>query len=470
MSGGVPAHDLAAERVVISAAVLYPQTLPEIVRWLRPEDLYDPRHRAILDALYALDTAGKSTDLEAVGGHLISTGKAQAAGGIGYLAEVVDATPATTTAHDYARTLATLAAVRRVDATCRVVAGEARSGLEDARAWLDGALARVAEAATAVQLEDRDPMATAAEVADETRTEIAARAERGAPGISTGFRSLDWRLGRLRRRSLHILAARPGIGKTGLALQIACNVARSGIGVVFVSLETDRTELLERQVAEVSSVPTDRIYYERLTAAEQKAITDALSTLGALPLVIDDATQHTLATLRGAVRRARARLRHPVGLLVVDYMQLVKTSQRKGANRSELVGEVSHGLLAMAKDLDIAVLALSQLNRSSEARNVKDKRPQLSDLRESGDIEQDARAVVMLHREDIAVNQGPCEAIVRKARGGGHPGTTEFVFTRSVGRFAETSKDEPPERYREQTHWSDSADDWDTAGRQMAGF
>lgn len=449
MAGGVPSHDAFAERVVISAAVLDPGSIPEIARYVGPDDFYLPLCREVWRAVVALDAASREVAADAVAAWLHEQGKLEQIGGLPAIAEVLEASPAISAAHEYARSVAERAAIRRTGSVAVRVAAEARSSVADPRAWLQDVEARVSEATDTSRIAERDPAATARQVAKEVHDGLLERfakvkaGEDGAPGLSTGFCGLDYRIGRLLPGTMTVLGAGTGVGKTGLALSIARNVARSGAGVVYATLEIPREELLERAVADCARIPCDDLFAGRIDDADQSIITMALAELAKLPLVIDDATAHSIATLRGLVRRAASKLGLRVQLLVVDYLQRVRaaTTQRNASDVDRITA-ASMGLLDLAKDLNVAVLAPAQFNR--DYKNRSDKEPQVSDLHGSSQIEKDARAILLLQRVSGA-DEDPqvVRAFARKARGGGHLGVTDLVLRKRTATWVEAERDDP---------------------------
>jgi replicative DNA helicase len=442
MPTGLPAHDAYAERVVVSAAVLDPLTIHECSRYVTADDFYTLPARAIWEAVVSLDAEGREVALDAVASWLHERDRLQKIGGASALAELIDAMPAIASAHEYARAIAERAAIRRTGLVAARIAAEAMSSVEAPREWLGDASVRVAEVTDLGRLLERDPAATAREVAVLERVEVARSKGSGAPGLSTGFRALDHLIGRMQEGTVVVLGAATGIGKTGLALAIALNVARADEGVAYATVELPREELLERALASASRIPSDDLFSGCVRDDQQEALANAAAELARLPLVIDDATNHSIATLRGLVRRGEVKLGRRIRLLVVDYLQLIRAVLRRGMTTEEAIGEVSRGLLALAKDLGIAVLALSQFNRGY--RNRSDKVPQVTDLRGSGQIEQDARAIILLHRASPdGVDPQIIDAIVPKARGGGRLGTTGFVLRRTTATWA--SREDGPD-------------------------
>lgn len=416
MSDATPRHDLTAERVVLSAALLDDRTLSEVRTILQPEDCYDPRHVSILRAAYALDDAGKPAQLESVYSWLSAAGKLGTLTS-SYLADVVNATQAVTRFADYARTVLELANLRRAGELFGKLSAEARTGVQPA-AWVTSALERV-YAEVGIDRGGRDSMATAKDVSAGILAALDV-ADDGVDRISTGLAILDRQTGGLRAGGIHLIAARPGVGKSAVALQMAMAAAATGIGVAVFTLEMSRADMLSRTLASFSGIDHTLIDQKQIPKAKIRDIRLANARLSALPLVIDDNPRQTVGSIRAMVRRGESVLGRRIGLIVVDYIQLMAAG--KAWSKRDEISQVSHGLLALAKDLNVPVLACAQLNRNSESRSNKDSRPHLSDLGDCGDLERDARTVIMLWREDRREARGPVEFLVRKCRQGGREG------------------------------------------------
>jgi replicative DNA helicase len=282
------------------------------------------------------------------------------------------------------------------------------------------------------------------------RIEAAYKRDRRVIGVATGFVDLDRRIVGLRPGNLIILAARPSMGKTGMATNIAINAARAGVRTAFFSIEMSAEDLMTRMIAKQAGVAADRLFRgDDISAGDFDGIVRAETTIAKLPIEIDDSGSLTIAALRSRARRLKRR--GGLGLIVVDYLQLIAPQdRRRDGNRVQEVSEISRGLKAIAKELDVSVLALSQLSRETEKRD--DKRPQLADLRESGSIEQDADIVMLLYREDYYLGRrdpdglepderalldqtrGIAEVIVAKSRNG-PIGTTKLRFDAELVSF-----------------------------------
>jgi replicative DNA helicase len=254
-------------------------------------------------------------------------------------------------------------------------------------------------------------------------------------GLSTGLIDLDAMTGGLQRSDLIILAARPGVGKSALALSIARNIAERGDAVGYVSLEMNRDLLIQRLAAQETGIDALRLRTGKLTQAELVALFDALGRLASLPIYVDDTSGITMSELRSRARRMA--IEQGIQLLVVDYLQLVNGSTgKRSENRTQEVGNVSRGLKQIARELDIPVIAISSLSRAVESRS--NRRPELSDLRESGDIESDADIVAFLYREELydqdTDQKGMAELIIKKHRSG-PLGTVTLFFDARTTRF-----------------------------------
>jgi replicative DNA helicase len=356
--------------------------------------------------------------------------------------------------------------------TCQRYAAEAFGDCGEVQAFLDQAeqgifdIARIASGSTVAPLKD------AIHDAFQILTDAARRGSR-VTGIETGFTQLDRKTAGLHNGDLYIVACRPGMGKTAFALNMAVNVARPrrveveegqgsfgeaaieepGYAVAFFSLEMPREQLASRLLASESRVDVSRIRSGTIRRDDWNSLTEAAARLGRLPIWLDDAPALTILELRAKVRRLQAELKRSdsarpaaqrLGLVVVDYLQLMQ-GRRDAANREQEISELSRGLKQLAKEMEVPVLALSQLNRSVETRGTKDKRPQLSDLRESGAIEQDADTILFIYRDEYynreSAEPGIAEVIIAKQRNG-PTGVIRTRFTSEYTRFDNLAPDE----------------------------
>lgn len=385
-----------AERSLLGAMMLDECVVDEAALVLTPADFFSDKHRALYQVLLARREAGESLDLSLVVPAIERAGQAHAVGGLGYLTSLLD-TADTATAPSLALSIAEDAERRRVVAQAAELEAAAREGIQGI-----SALHRMAEAISSGQqvgaAEWQTPMDLSSDVLE--ATERSARGEQvdALPGLPG---SLARRLSLCRGHQV-VIAARPGMGKTALATKIATEMSRRGHGVGFVSLEMSARDLWQRMASEVSHVPYGSLRRPRdLDAGTWHAYRDGLDQLAAWPLFILDERGLTVEDIRRHARRLRARMQSKgvtMGALIVDYVGLVKPSDTSPSRQIQ-VGHISRTLRELGKELDVVVLLLSQLNRDSEKRGSG--RPIMSDLRESGDLEQDADAVVLCYRDEV---------------------------------------------------------------------
>jgi replicative DNA helicase len=438
----LPQHDIAAERAIVASVLLDECALAEVRATVNAADFYDAKCRLIIEAAFDLYDAGQPAEIATVFKWLIDRQKHTVSSA--ELLELVEGTPAVARVEVYAQRVSTLSAVRRMASLFGALNAEGMAPMPDPAAWLNSSAERVFQEMVS-RSSRTDYLATACDVAAEVGALLTAPAD-SVDRLSTGLRDLDKQIGGLRFGGVHLVAARPGVGKSALAMQIAVSVARAKHGVAVFSLEMAKADLVSRSVSWISSVPHNLIDKRQVPRDEQANVSKALKLFSTLPMALDDNPVQTLGSIRASIKRSESKLGQPIRLVVIDYVQLLRGTQRKGASRAEMLGEISHGLLALAKDLNVAVLACAQLNRNSESRFTKDKQPQLSDLRESGDLEQDARTVIMLYREDMSQPRGTVDLLVRKCRQGGCPGTVMAMWDGPTMSFADVDMRSDAER------------------------
>jgi len=414
-----PPHDLDAEAAVLSTLLLYPESLADVEPVCTPSEFYSTANRRVAEALWALDEAGESIDVATVAHRLRDSGHLDQVGGTPYLAQLSDATPSVAHVETHARIVSDLARVRAVQAVCAQVRAEAYGELGDVSEWIAGAEKRLLDAT-----ESRETGDTQTTIRDGVAIEHERLREPGGAadmlGLPTGIPGLDRILGGLLDGCQYVLAARPGVGKTALASQIVCHaaptLAESGRAAFFASLEMPREQLVQRCLAQQSGVSLSAIRFKRIGPEDWQPLATAMSDFEHMPLVIDDKPAQGPHQIKSALRRAMRRLpgTPAPGLIVVDYLQLMTTPGGRGKrSREEEVASFSGALLSLAKEYRCPVIALSQLNRETSRQK---RRPTLSDLRESGAIEQDAYGVIFLHKPD---DEGlEREIVVAKHRNG----------------------------------------------------
>lgn len=455
VAGRVPPHDLDAEAACLSACMLHAPSIDRVLEILTPEHMYSRSNAYILEAILELSRKAHGVDVLSVKGFLEDTGKLAAAGGAAYLAQILDAVPAVANVALYAQRVRDKSTARRIIAAAQLIAAEGYGELDDVRAYQERAEAAMFELGRAEEAHDVLPVRV---VLTESFTQISEAATRGEAitGIESGFEKLDAMTAGLHDGDLTVIAARPGMGKSALALNIATNVAcprqildargqpvedappSPGFGVVVFSLEMPKEQLSYRMMCSEGRVDVGKLRAGHLRQDDWARLTESASFLSSLPIWIDSSTTLGLLDLRAKVRRVQAEYNkgapgshdeQRVGLVIVDYLQLMKP--RDGlASREQEVSDLSRGMKLMAKELRVPIIALCQLNRAVETRSTKDKRPQLSDLRDSGAIEQDADNIIFVYRDDYyfadSKKKGLAELIVAKQRNG----PTGKVFTR----------------------------------------
>lgn len=422
------------EQSFLSGILRNPQSLAEAAPLLRADDLTEDGHQRIYKAALALWDGAKVVDLATLADALFKSGDIDNIGGYGYLAELYDTEPTGCLVVQHAEILRDNALLRRLSTVGGAIqyAAEHPSGsAEEMLQEAEKSIFRIAQIGLAGQA---IPLA---QVVAETFDRLDARTRAGQPisGLATGFPALDTVTAGLQDSELIVLAARPSIGKTSIGLTIACNAARSGRTVFFASIEQSRVELAERLLCAEAGIDAQHVRQGSLTDRESERFFAVGQDLGGLPFFIDDSPGQSV--LRIASHARRLKLRHALGLVVVDYLQLVEPDSRKEPRHEQVAG-ISRRLKALARELQIPVIALAQLNR--EVENRAGQRPRLADLRESGGIEADADVVILLHRPQDFPNN--LELIVAKNRNG-PTGEVTLHYDRARMRFSETHSYEP---------------------------
>lgn len=451
-SGGrVPPSDLDAEAAVLSAILLAPESLEEMP-FLEAKHFYADANRRIYMAALELREVGKPIDAVTVAGVLRDREKLQSVGGTPYIAQLSDATPAVAHVEAHAKTIVTKWEMRQIIFVAQQIATEGYGDVGDIEGWKQDVDRRIQNVVQSNSNEKH--LMLAGEATKEAMQLVMQRFERKGvvlTGVTTGMPTLDARFGGLEACKNYVFAARPGMGKTALVTGLILSVANGkkkdeiGDGVVFVSLEMPRIQIMFRFLSQLSRVDSVKIQRGKLDAQEIQKLKDAAETLAGLPIAIEDSSDHTPASLRAAFRQGQRKLWEKFGkklkvkALGIDYLQLMG-SERESLNREAEIAAVSRSCKALAKSEEIAVLTLAQVNRDCEKR--PDKRPMLSDLRESGAIEQDADVVTFIYRDDVYKKDGAekdnkAELIVRKLRDNGGPGTVHVNFNPTTMSFFE---------------------------------
>ena len=392
-------HNLEAEEAVLGSLLIDGQCLARLAPILQPKDFYRERNQLCFAAALALFQRDQAIDQLTLAGELARTEKLDAIGGMAYLSHLVSITPTSAHAEDYAGAVSRTSTMRQlIDAAARISA----LGYNDTDD-VDATLREAEDALFAVRgAGQARGFLSLRQIYDKYLQELWELDEPAAETVvpvMSGYDDLDQLLGGgIQRSDLIILGARPAMGKSTLALNICINAARNGSRAGVFSLEMSRDQLAMRILASEAEVDSHHLRFKLFPPAEEQRIIDTIGQLSDLPVYIDDTPYQSMVEMRSKARRLS--LEHGLDLLVVDYLQLVQGQGRTySANRVQEISEISRSLKAMARDLNIALIACSQLSRVVE--NRPGHRPQLSDLRDSGSIEQDADVVMFIHREDV---------------------------------------------------------------------
>ena len=435
MQERIPPHNNEAEQSVIGAIFLDPDALVTAAEMIRPEDFYRRAHRILFETMLTLNDRGNPVDIVTVSEELAATKQLENAGGITYLTEIAERVPTAANVEYYAKIVEEKALLRRLIHTATEV-------IEDSYTREDEVDAVIAEAETKMmQVSNRKNVGDFRHIGDvlvETFENIEAlyQSDGEVTGIPTGFDSLDRMTAGFQRNDLIIVAARPSVGKTAFALNIAQNVAtKSDRKVAIFSLEMGADQLVQRMLCAEGNINAQVLRTGELDEEDWRKVMVASGSLSNAGIYIDDTPGVRVNEIRAKCRRLQQE--HGLDMVVIDYLQLIMGSGKPGENRQQEVSEISRSLKGLARELEIPVIALSQLSRSVEQR--QDKRPMLSDLRESGSIEQDADIVSFLYREDyyeddVADKENIIEIIIAKQRNG-PTGTVELAFIKEYNKF-----------------------------------
>ncbi len=401
---------------------------------LKAEDFYRDIHGIIYEAMLELYEAREPIDVLSVSNRLEEKGRIETIGGPSALASLVNSVPSASNVSHYAKLVQRKATLRRLIAAGTDIADMGYDESEDVEKRLDEAEQRLFRVSQKFVKQDFIPIKPILEHAFE-RIEELHKSDHSFRGVPTGFPDLDGLLSGLQKSDLIILAARPSIGKTTFALDIARQVGTAAkIPVGIFSLEMGSDQLVDRMIASHANVDLWRLRTGKLQENDFALIGDAIGLLSEAPIFIDDTGSVNIMEMRTMARRLQAE--HRLGLIIIDYLQLMEGRSRSGDNRVQEISEISRGLKQLARELNIPILALSQLSRAVESR--PDQVPKLSDLRESGSIEQDADVVMFLYREDRAKpdtpNKNIVDVIVAKHRNG-PVGRIQLYFHENAATF-----------------------------------
>ncbi|MBR3180042.1 replicative DNA helicase [Candidatus Saccharibacteria bacterium] len=434
-SGRVPPQDITAEKSLLGAILLSDEYLPEVLTIINAKDFYEPKHQTIFAAMFKVYEDNKPVDLLTLTAELKSQKKLKEIGGAVYLTELSNFVPAASHAKAYAEIIERASVRRKLIHAGTEIAEKAYEDDAEVNDLIGAAEQELFEVSNKIIKSDFVAMSNLLAEALERTAEL--RKNKGAlRGLKTGYRDLDQKTAGFQKGDLIILGARPSMGKTTFAQNFAYNVATiNKAPVLFFSMEMAKSEIIDKMISAVSGVDGFKMRTGNINDDEFSRLGDALDEMDEIPIYIDDTSSMTIAEIRNKARRAHHD--HGIGIIFLDYLQLITGSNRYAGNRVQELTEISRGLKSLARELNIPIVALAQLSRSVTGR--EDPRPVLSDIRDSGSIEQDADLVMFIHREDYyrKKDEEPdnvAELLIKKHRHGAL-GDINFYFDGRLSRI-----------------------------------
>ncbi|QKS48897.1 replicative DNA helicase (plasmid) [Paenibacillus cellulosilyticus] len=430
----IPPQNLEAEQAILGAVLLQGEALITAMERVKSDDFYSAAHQRIFEAMVELGEGGQPIDLVTLTAYLQDRQMLEEAGGITYLAKLANAVPTAANVEYYAQIVEEKSMLRRLIRTATNIVSSGYAAEDDVGALLGEAEQKILEISNRRSssgfISIRDVLMEVFE-----RVEMLYSNKGGSSGIPSGFSDLDKMTSGFQRSDLIIVAARPSVGKTAFALNIAQNVGvRAKETVAIFSLEMSAAQLCQRMICAESNVDAGRMRTGFLEGDDWEKLTMAIGSLSEAEIYIDDTPGITVADIRAKCRRLKKE--RGLGMILIDYLQLIQGRGKAGENRQQEVSEISRTLKQIARELEVPVIALSQLSRGVEQR--QDKRPMMSDLRESGSIEQDADIVAFLYRDDYydkeSEKKNIIEIIIAKQRNG-PVGTVELAFLKQFNKF-----------------------------------
>ena len=432
--GKVPPHDLEAEQAIIGSMLTDRDAVISAIEILKEEDFYREDNKAIYKAILNLYNRAEPIDIITVKSELESMGKFEQVGGLEYLAELPEKVPTTANAMKYIKIVEEKSTLRRLIKTANEIIELGYSPTEDVEDIMEGAEKKIFNI---MQEKNQKGYAPIKDVLVEsfTKLEELYNRKQHITGVPSGFTELDYRTAGFHGSELILIAARPAMGKTAFALNIATNAAvKANVPVAVFSLEMSKEQLVNRILCSESMVDSNKVRTGKLEEDDWTKLAGAIGPLSEAEIFIDDTPGINITEIRAKCRKLK--LEKNIGMVVIDYLQLIQGSNKRGGSREQEISEISRSLKILEKELDVPVIALSQLSRAAEQR--PDHRPMLSDLRESGAIEQDADIVMFLYRDDYynqdSEKKDIAEIIIAKHRGGS-TGTVELLWLGSYTKF-----------------------------------
>lgn len=442
----LPPQNIEAEQSVLGSLLIDPDAIIKVGSFLVPDDFYSEAHRIIYRAMLDLHERRLPVDLITVVDELTRRGQIDVIGGPAYLTSLINMVPTSVHVEHYGRIVERTSLMRRLIAAAGQIAALAYEGREEADEVIDEAERILFEVS---QRRVGKSLVHIKEVIKQyyERIEYLVEHRDETLGVPTGFVDLDRLLGGLQPSDLIIIAARPGVGKSSLATSIACNAALKHNAVVAIfTLEMSAEQLVQRMIASYAGINSQRLRLARIEESEWEQFTRVSSTLSEAAIFIDDTPSPSPMEIRTKARRLAAE--HALDLVIIDYLQLMHAGDRRAENRVQEISYISRSLKALARELNIPVIAVSQLSRAVETR--QEKRPLLSDLRESGSIEQDADIVMFIYREELydqdTERANIADIIVAKHRNG-PTDTISLRFDPTLTKFADLALHSPDDEY-----------------------
>jgi replicative DNA helicase len=437
--GKVPPHDIEAEQAILGCMLTDKDAVISAIEVLKEEAFYREDNRAIYSAILSLYSRNEPIDIITVKAELVEQGNFERVGGLEYLAELPDRVPTTANVEKYIKIVDEKATLRSLIQTSNELISLGYDESEDVDRIMDMAEKKVFNLSQKKSTKGYSPIKDVL-VESFAQLETLYNQKGNVTGITTGFIDLDNKTAGLHNSDLIILAARPAMGKSAFAINLATNAAmKANVPVVIFNLEMSKEQVGNRILCSEAMVDSNKIRTGQIEDDDWMKLASTLGELSEAPIYIDDTPGISIMEIRAKCRKLK--MEKNIGLVVIDYLQLIQGSGKKNASREQEISEISRSLKILAKELDVPVIALSQLSRSVESRD--DKRPMLSDLRESGAIEQDADIVIFLYRDDYynenSEKKNIAEVILAKHRGGS-TGTVELAWLPSYTKFANSDR------------------------------
>ena len=437
--GKVPPHDIEAEQAIIGSMLTDKDAVISAIEVLKPQDFYREDNKTIYEAILNLYSRSEPVDIITVRAELESMGKLDNVGGLEYLAELPEKVPTTANASKYIKIVEEKSTLRNLIKTANEIIELGYNPTEDVDDIMEGAEKKIFNIMQDKEQKSYSPLKDVL-VESFTKLEELYNRKQHITGVPSGFTDLDYRTAGFHGSELILIAARPAMGKTAFALNIASNAAlRANVPVAVFSLEMSKEQLVNRILSSESMVDSNKIRTGKLEEDDWSKLAETIGPLSEGEMYIDDTPGISITEIRAKCRKLK--IEKNIGLVVIDYLQLIQGTGKRNGSREQEISEISRSLKILAKELDVPVIALSQLSRAAEQR--PDHRPMLSDLRESGAIEQDADIVMFLYRDDYynqdSEKKNIAEVIIAKHRGGS-TGTVELLWLGNYTKFVNIAK------------------------------